>query len=142
MFRLEKILSLRRREEESIREELNKVRLRIREVEEELDKTQKAKTDVENQLRTSQSGAQLGFLLYLLRMYDDYIRLVKNKLDNLRKEEELIFKRYMEKRTERKSFDKLKERYLEYERSETDRKERSTIDEIALQKHFRNMGNE
>lgn len=142
MFRLEKILSLRRREEESIREELNKVRLRIREVEEELDKTMKSRTDIENQLRTSQNGAQLGFLLYLLKMHDDYIRLIKNKLDNLRKEEELIFKRYMEKRTERKSFEKLKERYLEYERSETDRKERSVIDEIALQKHFRNMGNE
>lgn len=142
MFRLEKILSLRRREEESVREELNKLRSKIREVEEELDKIQKSKTDLENQLRTSQNGTQLGFLLYLLRMYDDYIKLLKNKLGNLRKEEELVLKRYMEKRTERKSFEKLKERYLEYERSETDRKERSVIDEIALQKHFRNMGNE
>lgn len=79
-FRLEKILTLRKKEEESIKEELNRIRLLIREVEDEIDKVKKSKNDVESQLRTgTQTGAQLGFLLYLLRMYNDYILTLKKK---------------------------------------------------------------
>ncbi|HOJ94100.1 flagellar export protein FliJ [Fervidobacterium sp. 2310opik-2] len=141
-FRLEKILTLRKKEEESIKEELNRIRLLIREVEDEIDKVKKSKNDVENQLRTgTQTGAQLGFLLYLLRMYNDYILTLKKKLENLRLEEEEILRKFLEKRTERKSFEKLKERYIEKQSFENDRKERATIDEVALQKYFRNIDN-
>lgn len=142
MFRLEKILSLRKREEEILKDQLNKVRLRIRQVEEEIEKTQMTRKEVEDQLRTSQSGAQVSFLLYLLRMYNDYIKLLNDRLSNLRSEEETILRNFLEKRTERRSFEKLKERYLEHEKLQLDRKERLIIDEVALQKYFRNTRGE
>ncbi len=141
-FRLEKILTLRKKEEETIKEELNRIRLLIRETEDEIDKVKKSKNNVENQLRTgTRTGAQLSFLLYLLRMYNDYILTLKKKLENLRSEEEGILRRFLEKRTERKSFEKLKERYIERQRFENDRKERAIIDEVALQKYFRSIDN-
>ncbi|MGB9614309.1 MAG: flagellar export protein FliJ [Fervidobacterium sp.] len=138
-FRLEKLLSLRKKEEEAIKEELNKIRRLIKEVEEEIVKAEKSRKDIENQLRTgSQNGAQLGFLLYLLKMSNDYINYLVSKLNDLKREEDQTLHSLLEKRIERKTFEKLKDRYLEIQRMKTDRRERSAIDEVALQKYFQN----
>jgi flagellar FliJ protein len=138
-FRLEKLLSLRKKEEEALKEELNKIRRLIKEVEEEIVKAEKSRKDIENQLRTgSQNGAQLGFLLYLLKMSNDYINYLVSKLNDLKREEDQTLHSFLEKRTERKTFEKLKDRYLEIQRMKTDRRERSAIDEVALQKYFQN----
>ncbi|MGC8955920.1 MAG: flagellar export protein FliJ [Fervidobacterium sp.] len=138
-FRLEKLLSLRKKEEEALKEELNKIRRLIKEVEEEIVKAEKSRNDIENQLRTgSQNGAQLGFLLYLLKMSNDYINYLVSKLNDLKREEDQTLHSFLEKRTERKTFEKLKDRYLEIQRMKIDRRERSAIDEVALQKYFQN----
>ncbi|MGC8820058.1 MAG: flagellar export protein FliJ [Fervidobacterium sp.] len=138
-FRLEKLLSLRKKEEEALKEELNKIRRLIKEVEEEIVKAEKSRKDIENQLRTgSQNGAQLGFLLYLLKMSNDYINYLVSKLNDLKREEDQTLHSFLEKRTERKTFEKLKDRYLEIQRMKIDRRERSAIDEVALQKYFQN----
>ncbi|AMW33446.1 flagellar export protein FliJ [Fervidobacterium islandicum] len=139
-FRLEKLLSLRQKEEEALKNELNKVRVEIRRLEEEIEEVKNSKRFTEEQLRTGvQTGAQVAFLMYLIHMYDEHLKKLNLKLSNLRKIEEETLRAYLEKRTERRSFEKLKERYLRAQLIEADRKERIIIDEVALQKYIRNL---
>jgi len=139
-FRLEKILSLRQKEEEALKNELNRVRSEIRKVEEEIIKVEHARRETEEQLRTgNQTGAKVAFFLYLISMYDEHLGKLKLNLSKLKSQEEDILKAYLEKRSERRSFEKLKERYIRSQALESDRKERIIIDEVALQRYIRNQ---
>ncbi|MFN6991354.1 MAG: flagellar export protein FliJ [Fervidobacterium sp.] len=143
-FRLEKILNLRKQEEKVIKQELINLRAKIKDLETEIEKVTGSKEETERLLRTgSQSGAQLNFLLYLINMYNSYLSTLKSQLELLRKKEEEILRKYIEKRTERNSLEKLKEKVREHENFEIDRRNRLVIDEIALQKYYRKtQGNE
>jgi len=135
-FRLEKLLSLRQKEEEAIKLELNRVRARIREIEALIEEATVSKNETEKELRIGvQTGAQLGFLVYIVDMYQNYIAQLNAKMSKLREEEEDILRQYLEKRTERKSFEKLKERFVVNQQKEEDRRDRKIIDEVALQKY-------
>jgi flagellar FliJ protein len=139
-FRLEKILSLRQKEEEALKNELNRVRSEIRKVEEEIIKVEHARRETEEQLRTgNQTGAKVAFFLYLISMYNEHLGRLKLNLSKLKSQEEDILKAYLEKRSERRSFEKLKERYIRSQALESDRKERIIIDEVALQRYIRNQ---
>lgn len=143
-FRLEKILNLRKQEEKVIKQELVNIRNKIKDLESEIEKVTISKEETERQLRTgSQSGVQVNFLLYLINMYNGYLSTLKSQLELLRNKEEEVLRRYMDKRTERNSLEKLKEKVREYENFEIDRRDRLVIDEIALQKYYRKTkGNE
>ncbi|SHN62225.1 flagellar export protein FliJ [Fervidobacterium gondwanense] len=138
-FRLEKLLYLRAKEEESLKSELSRIRTEIRKVEEEIDNVENSKKQIEMQLRTgTQTGTQVAFFIYLIKMYNEHIGNLRLKLSELRLLEEKTLQMYLEKRTERRSFEKLKERYIRSQMIENDRKERIVIDEVALQKYIRN----
>ncbi len=139
-FRLEKILSLRQKEEEALKNELSRVRSEIRKVEEEIIKVEHARRETEEQLRTgNQTGAKVAFFLYLISMYNEHLEKLKLNLSKLKSQEEDILKAYLEKRSERRSFEKLKERYIRSQALESDTKERIIIDEVALQRYIRNQ---
>lgn len=139
-FRLEKLLSLRQKEEEALKNELSKIRAEIRKLEEEIEQVNNSKKITEEQLRSGvQTGAQVAFLIYLVQMYDEHLKKLKLKLSNIRKIEEETLRAYLEKRTERRSFEKLKERYVRAQLLEADRKERKIIDEVALQKYIKSL---
>jgi flagellar FliJ protein len=139
-FRLEKLLSLRQKEEEALKNELSKIRAEIRKLEEEIEQVSNSKKITEEQLRSGvQTGAQVAFLIYLVQMYDEHLKKLKLKLSNIRKIEEETLRAYLEKRTERRSFEKLKERYVRAQLLEADRKERKIIDEVALQKYIKSL---
>jgi flagellar FliJ protein len=139
-FRLEKLLSLRQKEEEALKNELSKIRAEIRKLEEEIEQVNNSKKITEEQLRSGvQTGAQVAFLIYLVQMYDEHLKKLKLKLSNIRKMEEETLRAYLEKRTERRSFEKLKERYVRAQLLEADRKERKIIDEVALQKYIKSL---
>ncbi|MEJ5258299.1 MAG: flagellar export protein FliJ [Fervidobacterium sp.] len=138
-FRLEKLLYLRAKEEESLKGELSRIRTEIRKVEGEIDSVENSKKQIETQLRTgTQTGTQVAFFIYLIKMYNEHIGNLKLRLSELRLLEEKTLQMYLEKRTERRSFEKLKERYIRAQMLESDRKERIVIDEVALQKYLRN----
>ena len=135
-FRLEKLLNLRQKEEEAIKLELSRIRAQIREVELEIEEAIASKSETERELRTSvQNGAQLGLLLYIIDLYQKYIAQLNTKMSELRREEEDTLKQYLEKRMERKSFEKLKERFVQGQMKEADARDRKVIDEVALQKY-------
>lgn len=137
-FRLEKLLSLKVKEEEAIRHTLVSIRLKISELEDEIERSEAYRNEIEQELRIgSVPGAQLSFLLYIKNLQERYIEFLKNKLLALRSQEEKILAQYLEKRAERKSLEKLKERYMQRELLQMDRKERILIDEIALQRFVR-----
>ncbi len=139
-FRLEKLLSLRQKEEEALKNELSRIRAEIRKLEEEIEQVSNSKKITEEQLRSGvQTGAQVAFLIYLVQMYDEHLKKLKLKLSNIRKIEEETLRAYLEKRTERRSFEKLKERYVRAQLLEADRKERKIIDEVALQKYIKSL---
>lgn len=139
-FRLDKLLSLRQKEEEVLKNELSKIRSEISNVEEEIKKVELSRKETEEQLRTgNQSGAQVAFFIYLISMYNEHLNKLKLKLSRLKTQEEDTLKAYLEKRTERRSFEKLKERYIRNQALESDRKDRIVIDEVALQKYIRNQ---
>jgi len=139
-FRLEKLLSLRQKEEEALKNELSKIRAEIRKLEEEIEQVSNSKKITEEQLRSGvQTGAQVAFLIYLVQMYDEHLKKLKLKLSNIRKIGEETLRAYLEKRTERRSFEKLKERYVRAQLLEADRKERKIIDEVALQKYIKSL---
>ncbi len=138
-FRLEKLLYLRAKEEESLKGELSRIRTEIRKVEGEIDSVENSKKQIETQLRTgTQTGTQVAYFIYLIKMYNEHIGNLKLRLSELRLLEEKTLQMYLEKRTERRSFEKLKERYIRAQMLESDRKERIVIDEVALQKYLRN----
>jgi len=84
-FRLEKLLSLRQKEEEAIKLELNRVRARIREIEALIEEATVSKNETEKELRIGvQTGAQLGFLVYIVDMYQNYIAQLNAKMSKLR----------------------------------------------------------
>uniref|UniRef100_A0A7C4VTU8 Flagellar FliJ protein n=1 Tax=Fervidobacterium thailandense TaxID=1008305 RepID=A0A7C4VTU8_9BACT len=137
-FRLEKLLSLKIKEEEVIKHALVSIRLKISELEDEIERSEAYRNEIEQELRIgSVPGAQLSFLLYIKKLQERYIEFLKNKLSGLRSQEEKILAQYLEKRAERKSLEKLKERYVQRELLQMDRKERILIDEIALQRFVR-----
>lgn len=137
-FRLEKLLSLKIKEEEVIKHALVSIRLKISELEDEIGRSEAYRNEIEQELRIgSVPGAQLSFLLYIKKLQERYIEFLKNKLSGLRSQEEKILAQYLEKRAERKSLEKLKERYVQRELLQMDRKERILIDEIALQRFVR-----
>lgn len=139
-FRLEKLLSLRQKEEEALKNELSKIRAEIRKLEEEIEQVSNSKKITEEQLRSGvQTGAYVAFLIYLVQMYDEHLKKLKLKLSNIRKIEEETLRAYLEKRTERRSFEKLRERYVRTQLLEADRKERKIIDEVALQKYIKSL---
>ncbi|WP_448375564.1 flagellar export protein FliJ [Fervidobacterium sp.] len=139
-FRLDKLLSLRQKEEEVLKNELSKIRSEISKVEEEIKKVELSRRETEEQLRTgNQSGAQVAFFIYLISMYNEHLNKLKLKLSRLKAQEEDTLRAYLEKRTERRSFEKLKERYIRNQALESDRKDRIVIDEVALQKYIRNQ---
>jgi len=135
-FRLEKLLNLRQKEEEAIKLELSRIRAQIREVEVQIEEAIASKSETERELRTGvQNGAQLGLLLYIIDLYQKYIAQLNTKMNELRREEEDTLKQYLEKRMERKSFEKLKERFVQGQMKEADARDRKVIDEVALQKY-------
>lgn len=137
-FRLEKLLSLKIKEEEVIKHALVSIRLKISELEDEIERSEAYRNEIEQELRIgSVPGAQLSFLLYIKKLQERYIEFLKNKLSGLRSQEEKILAQYLEKRAERKSLEKLKERCVQRELLQMDRKERILIDEIALQRFVR-----
>lgn len=137
-FRLEKLLSLKAKEEEATKQALVSVRLKISELESEIEKSKAYRDKIEQELRIgSVPGAQLSFLLYIKSLQERYIESLENKLSELRIQENKLLAQYLEKRAERRSLEKLKERYVQRELFEIDRKERILIDEIALQKFVR-----
>jgi len=135
-FRLEKLLNLRQKEEEAIKLELSRIRAQIREVEVQIEEATASKSETERELRMGvQNGAQLGLLLYIIDLYQKYIVLLNAKMSELRREEEKTLRQYLEKRMERKSFEKLKERFVQGQIKEADARDRKVIDEVALQKY-------
>lgn len=137
-FRLEKILSLKVKEEEATKQALAAVRVRIKELETEIEKAKEYRNSLDTELRIgSVPGAQLSFLLYLKNLQDRYIEFLTKQLSELRAQERDLLAQFLEKRAERRSLEKLKERYLQRELFEMDRKERILNDEIALQKFVR-----
>ncbi len=138
-FRLEKLLNLALKEEESIKNELAIVRKKIADVDFEIDNTLANLYKVQQQLKEGQiDGRLVSFDVYLIKMHNNYISYLKKKKEQLLKEEEEILQKYLEKRKERMSFEKLKERQRLSELKELDRKERINIDEVSIQKFLRN----
>nr|WP_232617880.1 flagellar export protein FliJ [Thermosipho africanus] len=82
------------------------------------------------------NGLYLNMLLEIKNSGEKYIESLKDKLYEISLMEEKVLKDYLEKRKERKSLEKLKERFKNKEYIELQRKDIKNIDEIAERKHF------
>ncbi|MBB6062300.1 flagellar FliJ protein [Thermosipho japonicus] len=136
-FRLQKLLDFASKQEELIKQELFKVRMEKKKIEEEIQKTVDYLKSLENEIFGKQiNGLYLNMLLEIKNSGEKYIESLKDKLYEISLMEEKILKDYLEKRKERKSLEKLKERFKNKEYIELQRKDIKNIDEIAERKHF------
>lgn len=136
-FRLQKLLDFASKQEELIKQELFKVRMEKKKIEEEIQKTVDYLKSLENEIFGKQiNGLYLNMLLEIKNSGEKYIESLKDKLYEISLMEEKVLKNYLEKRKERKSLEKLKERFKNKEYIELQRKDIKNIDEIAERKHF------
>ncbi|HCF38402.1 flagellar export protein FliJ [Thermosipho africanus Ob7] len=136
-FRLQKLLDFASKQEELIKQELFKVRMEKKKIEEEIQKTVDYLKSLENEIFGKQiNGLYLNMLLEIKNSGEKYIESLKDKLYEISLMEEKVLKDYLEKRKERKSLEKLKERFKNKEYIELQRKDIKNIDEIAERKHF------
>jgi flagellar FliJ protein len=136
-FRLQKLLDFASKQEELIKQELFKVRMEKKKIEEEIQKTVDYLKSLENEIFGKQiNGLYLNMLLEIKNYGEKYIESLKDKLYEISLMEEKVLKNYLEKRKERKSLEKLKERFKNKEYIELQRKDIKNIDEIAERKHF------
>ncbi|WP_126993764.1 flagellar export protein FliJ [Thermosipho globiformans] len=136
-FRLQKLLDFASKQEELIKQELFKVRLEKKKIEEEIQKTVDYLKSLDNEIFGKQiNGLYLNMLLEIKNSGEKYIESLKDKLYEISLMEEKVLKDYLEKRKERKSLEKLKERFKNKEYIELQRKDIKNIDEIAERKHF------
>ena len=139
-FRLEKILSLRRREENLLKHEIFDIRNQILLMEEELSVIRKTfKEKAENFLNTLKKGLPgekvKEFQLELL-MWREREKEILKKIESLRKREEELLNVYKEKRMERKMMEKLKLRRYRGYLKDMDRLSRKYMDEVAERRHW------
>lgn len=136
-FRLQKLLSFVEKEEELIKQELYKIRQEKQKVEEEIQKTKEYLKSLSDEIIGKQiNGAYLNMILQIKNSGERYINTLNEKLEDLNEKEETILESYLEKRKQRRSLEKLKERFKNRENIELRRKENKIIDEIAERKHF------
>ena len=138
-FRLEPVLKLKEKEEEEAKEELLRVRMekarierKIEEVEAEIERAAKAAMEAISQSRVED-----------LFMWKDYSKLLEKKrkklFEDLREIEEkemVAMERFIEKKKEKNSLLKLKDRRFRSFLKEIDSNERKLIDEVALRKFW------
>ncbi|ACJ75597.1 hypothetical protein THA_1145 [Thermosipho africanus TCF52B] len=131
------MLDFASKQEELIKQELFKVRMEKKKIEEEIQKTVDYLKSLENEIFGKQiNGLYLNMLLEIKNSGEKYIESLKDKLYEISLMEEKVLKDYLEKRKERKSLEKLKERFKNKEYIELQRKDIKNIDEIAERKHF------
>ena len=134
-FRLEKILNLRKREENLLKHEIFDIRNQILLMEKELSVTRKTfKEKAENflnALKEGLSGERIREHQIELYLWKEREKEILKKIESLRKKEEELLNTYKEKRMERRMMEKLKtRRYKNYLR-DMDRLSRKHMDEIA-----------
>ena len=134
-FRLEKILNLRRREENLLKHEIFDVRNQILLMEKELSMTRKTfKEKAEkflNLLKEGLSGEEIKKHQIELYLWKEREKEILKKIESLRKREEELLEMYKKKRMERRMMEKLKVRRYKNYLKEMDRLSRKHMDEIA-----------
>ncbi|ABR30748.1 flagellar export protein FliJ [Thermosipho melanesiensis] len=136
-FRLQKLLDIAIKEEELRKQELFKVRKEKENLLNEIEKNRKYLDNLENEFIGKKiQGNYLHMLLEIKQNGELYLENLYKKLEHVENLEQKILKEYLEKRKERMSFEKLKERAIQKFRIEQQRKENKNMDEIAERKFF------
>lgn len=134
-FRLQKILDLKEKQEDSKKNEVAKV---LRQISDEKNILEEHKGDRKVQLMKREDLNSEGCSVNEILDINIYIKYIDTKIEesvNNIKELEILLKQkqdeYIEVRKERKSYDKLKEKHLERYNQEEAKKEEKIIDGIV-----------
>lgn len=137
-FRLQRIYAVRRKEEETLKNELSKISEKIENLRSIIQQLTIEKKKIENNFlrKGLLSKKDLLELERGIRFYEMEIEKYQKELQELLKEQENIRKSLLEKMKERKMLEKLRERKLKEYQAEENLKERKRMDEIAERKFW------
>ncbi|MDK2786134.1 MAG: flagellar protein FliJ [Thermotoga sp.] len=137
-FRLQRIYAVRRKEEETLKNELSKISEKIENLRSIIQQLTIEKKKIENNFlrKGLLSKKDLLELERGIRFYEMEIEKYQKELQELLKEQESIRKSLLEKMKERKMLEKLRERKLKEYQAEENLKERKRMDEIAERKFW------
>ncbi|QTA38604.1 flagellar FliJ family protein [Thermosipho ferrireducens] len=140
-FRLQKLLDLASKEEELLKNELFRIRQEKSAIFENIEKTQQYIYKIKEEISSAETtGQELQFKIAIISQGENYLNSLWNKFYEMEKKEQEILDEYLEKRKQRLSLEKLKERKTMEYVTELNRKEIRIIDEIAEKKFFRERG--
>ncbi|ANQ53821.1 flagellar export protein FliJ [Thermosipho affectus] len=136
-FRLQKLLDIAKKEEELKKQQLFKIRKDIDNLKEEIEKNKKYISQLNDEILGKKiQGTYLQMILEIKKNGERHLKALYQKLEQLKGIEEKILMEYLEKRKEKMSFEKLKERFELKNKLEQQRKENKNMDEIAERKFF------
>jgi flagellar FliJ protein len=137
-FRLQRIYAVRRKEEETLKNELSKISEKIENLRSIIQQLTIEKKKIENNFlrKGLLSKKDLLELERGIRFYEMEIEKYQKELQELLKEQESIRKSLLEKMKERKMLEKLRERKLKEYQAEENLKERKRMDEVAERKFW------
>lgn len=137
-FRLSKLLSLKLSHEELLKIQLNVLRNEIRNVETDLRKCEEQLHSLEVRTLSRSALGVTGLELSQLLVYKESLRreivCLNSKLEQLKRQEDILRDQYLEARKERKILQNLRERRFRSYVFEQDRLHRLYLDEIAIRK--------
>jgi len=137
-FRLQRIYAVRRKEEETLKNDLSKISEKIENLRSIIQQLTIEKKKIENNFlrKGLLSKKDLLELERGIRFYEMEIEKYQKELQELLKEQESIRKSLLEKMKERKMLEKLRERKLKEYQAEENLKERKRMDEVAERKFW------
>ena len=137
-FRLQRILDLRMKEEESLKLELANIRKKIRDMTELIEKLDDEMNNITLDMLSegSKSGNEIAYDIDLLNNSSGRKEFLEKQLVELKKNEDALIEQFMKKRSERRSLEKLRERKIEEYNVEAERKDRKDMDEIAERRYW------
>ncbi|PLV56644.1 flagellar export protein FliJ [Thermotoga sp. SG1] len=137
-FRLQRIYTVRRKEEETLKNELSKISEKIENVKNIIQQLTIEKKKIENNFlqKGLLSKRDLIELERGIRFYETEMEKYQKELQRLLEERENIRKNLLERMKERKMLEKLRERRLKEYQAEENLKERKRMDEVAERKFW------
>ncbi|AIY85976.1 MULTISPECIES: flagellar export protein FliJ [unclassified Thermotoga] len=137
-FRLQRIYDVRRKEEETLKNDLSKINEKVENIKRIIQQLSTEKKQIESNFLHKGVLRKEDLLNMEMQMvfYEEEIKKRQSELYELLKEQEETRRKLFEKMKERKILEKLKERKMREYLYEENLKERKTMDEIAERKFW------
>jgi flagellar FliJ protein len=137
-FRLQRIYDVRRKEEETLKNDLSKINEKVENTQRIIQQLSAEKKRIESNFLHKKVLRKEDLLNMEMQMmfYEEEIKKKQSELSELMKEQEKTRSKLFEKMKERKILEKLKERKMREYFREENLKERKTMDEIAERKFW------